>query len=57
MGINFADPFFDNISFSMERPSSSVLQVMITLAPSDANNLNVAAPIPLPPPVTITVFL
>ena len=40
----------------MERPSSIVLQVITILAPSDANSLQAAAPIPLPPPVIITVL-
>ena len=32
----------DNISFSMERPSSAVLHVITTFAPSSANNLHMA---------------
>ena len=40
----------------MERPSSVVLHVITTFAPSSANNLHAEAPIPLPPPVIITVL-
>ena len=51
--INLAEPPEFNMVFSTELPSSSVLHVITTLAPSFANSLQVASPIPRPPPVTI----